>query len=158
MAQLSYALLSNLHIGSAVLAMIVGTAVVMRRKGTRTHRLIGYAYIAAMLVLNVSALAIYRRTGSFGPFHYAAIFSFVTVLAGFGAAWMRRPAGRWLELHLQLMAWSYIGLLAAAASEAAVRIPAAPFWPAVVLSSVLILVVGGIVLNRRRDVLVARHG
>ena len=153
-----YAVLSHLHIGSAILAMIAGTAVVMRVKGTWTHRMIGYVYVAVMLALNVSALAIYRRTGSFGPFHYAAIFSFVTVLAGFGAAWMRRPAGRWLELHLQLMAWSYIGLLAAAASEAAVRIPAAPFWPAVVLSSVLILLGGGIVLNRRHKTLLARHG
>ena len=153
-----YSVLSDLHIGAAVLAIIAGTAVVMRRKGTWTHRMVGYVYVAAMLALNISALAIFRRTGSFGPFHYAAVFSLVTVLAGFGAVWMHRPAARWVELHLELMAWSYIGLLAAAASEAAVRIPAAPFWPAVVLSSLAILVAGGVVLNRRHDALVERHG
>ena len=45
-----------------------------------------------------------------------------------------------------LDSWSYVGLLAAAASEALTRLPSAPFWWAVVAASVLVVGVGGWVI------------
>ena len=35
-----------------------------------------------MVGLNVTALSIYRLTGVFGPFHWAALFSLATIVAG----------------------------------------------------------------------------
>lgn len=130
--------------------MGLGTAVVASRKGTALHKRLGYSYVSAMLILNLTALGIYRLTGAFGPFHWAALVSLATILAGLVPAVLRRPAGRWVELHLRFMAWSYIGLLAAAVSEAAVRLPAAPFWPAVVAGSLVVVLVGGFLLESTR--------
>lgn len=121
-----YPFLSGFHIGTAISALVFGVCVLLTRKGTRLHRQFGYAYVFNMLGLSISALLIYRLTGHFGPFHAAALASLITLMAGFGAAYMRLPAGRWLALHYEFMSWSYVGLVAAAVSEATTRLPAAP--------------------------------
>ena len=142
--------LSGLHIGSAVSALIFGLCVFFLRKGTRLHSQFGYAYFFNVLALNISALFIYRLTGEFGPFHWSALASLLTLMAGFIAVYLRLPDGRWLELHYEFMNWSYVGLVAAGVSEATTRFPAAPFWPAVIAGTMLVLFVGGMLIGRGR--------
>lgn len=151
---MGYGSASLIHIATAVAALVFGFCVLGLRKGTRRHKQLGYCYVVSMFVTNLSAFLIFRLNGHFGPFHAAALLSLATMLAAFLPVVLRRPRDRWLELHSERMAWSYVGLLAAAASEAAVRLPAAPFWPAVVISTVVICAVGGyfIVRNRPRFV------
>ena len=147
---MTYPFLSGLHIGSAVSALIFGLCVFVTRKGTRLHKQFGYAYFFNMLALNISALFIYRLTGHFGPFHGAALASLLTLTAGFSAAYLRLPQGRWLELHYEFMNWSYVGLVAAGISEAATRLPAAPFWPPVFAGTAIVFIIGGRLIARRR--------
>lgn len=71
------------HVAFAVIAMAAGGVVFLIPKGTQLHRALGYAYVVSMLGLNVTALMIYRLFGSFGVFHYLALFSLLTVAAGF---------------------------------------------------------------------------
>ena len=71
------------HTFFGVAALLLGLLVVFRRKGTRTHRRIGQAYLLAMLALNVTGLMIYDLYGRFGPFHVAAAISLATIVAGF---------------------------------------------------------------------------
>ena len=148
---MTYQFLSGLHIGTAVSAVIFGLCVFLTRKGTRLHKQFGYAYFFNMLGLNISALFIYRLTGHFGPFHGAALASLLTLLAGFIAAYLRLPQGRWLELHYEFMNWSYVGLVAAGVSEAATRVPSAPFWPAVFAGTVIVFLIGGALIARGRE-------
>lgn len=145
-----YPFLSGLHIGMAISALLFGLCVLLTRKGTRLHKQFGYAYFFNMLGLNMSALFIYRLTGGFGPFHAAALASLVTLLMGFGAVYLRLPAGRWLALHYELMNWSYVGLVAAAVSEATTRLPSAPFWPAVFGGTLVVFLLGGMLIARGR--------
>ena len=63
----------TLHYGSALAALALGAAVALARKGTRSHRWLGRAYLAAMLLLNFSALTIYDLFGGFGVFHWMAL-------------------------------------------------------------------------------------
>lgn len=142
--------LSGLHIGTAVSALIFGLCVFIARKGTRLHKQFGYAYFFNMLVLNISALFIYWLSGDFGPFHGAALASLFTLIAGFIPAYFRLPHGRWLELHYEFMNWSYVGLVAAAVSEATTRLPSAPFWPAVFAGTLTVFLVGGVLIARGR--------
>lgn len=144
-------MLARLHILVACAALIFGPIIFVLPKGTRRHKQIGYAYIICMVMMNLTALAIYRLSGRFGPFHTAAIFSLATVIAGFVPAFTRRPRGRWLALHYEFMAWSYVGLLAAAAAEGTTRLPAAPFWGTVVATSAAVFVIGGAVVVRLRS-------
>lgn len=118
---MSYSAIGWIHIASALGALALGASMVLRRKGTRLHRITGRIYVGAMLMLNLSALMIYDMTGHFGPFHAGAIFSLACVLIGLSAPMFRR--GNWLQRHYRWMGWSYFGLLAAAFAEAMVRVP-----------------------------------
>lgn len=148
---MDYHFVSGFHIGTAVSALVFGLCILFTRKGTRLHKQLGYAYFFNMLGLNISALFIYRLTGEFGPFHASALASLLTLIAGFIPAFLRLPHGRWLELHYEFMNWSYVGLVAAGVSEAITRLPAAPFWPAVVAGSAIVFIVGGILIARGRS-------
>ncbi|MBA3890906.1 MAG: DUF2306 domain-containing protein [Gemmatimonadaceae bacterium] len=156
-----------IHTIAAVAAMVTGAAVLVTRKGTRRHRQVGWAYVASMLLLNLTALLIYRLFGGFGPFHVAAVFSLATVLAGTIAALRARKARRSrnaaarakaLEHHYQWMTWSYVGLMAAAVSEVATRVPAlqpAPgqgvvFGITVAVATLIVVGVGGHLIRGRR--------
>jgi uncharacterized membrane protein len=109
-----------MHFASAVTALVLGAMVLSAPKGTVFHRTIGAGYVAAMVILNISALAVYRLTGRFEPFHALALFSLATVVRGMIPALRRRPG--WLMAHYWSMAWSYLALLAAACSEIVVRL------------------------------------
>jgi uncharacterized membrane protein len=148
---MGYHFASGFHIGTAVSALVFGLCVFFTHKGTRLHKQLGYAYSFNMLGLNISALFIYRLTGDFGPFHVSALASLLTLGAGFIPAFLRLPHGRWLELHYELMNWSYVGLVAAGVSEAVTRLPAAPFWPAVAAGSAVVFIVGGMLIARGRS-------
>lgn len=127
-------LLGPLHLSAAVLALISGAAVlVVRPKGARWHRRLGWIYVGAMLSVNATALLIYKLFGGFGPFHVAALISLVGIVFGTRAAvrarrsrLARQPFARaaWAERHYMWMTWSYVGLLAAFASETITRLPA----------------------------------
>jgi len=100
-----------------------------------------------MLAVNGTALMIYELFGHFGPFHWMALASLASVVAGYWPA-RRRRAG-WRARHAYYMTGSYVGLLAALVSEISTRIVAVPFFAAVALASFAVIGVG-IWLMRRR--------
>ncbi|QOI98335.1 MAG: DUF2306 domain-containing protein [Flammeovirgaceae bacterium] len=131
-----------IHLFSAIMALITGTVVLFSTKGTRSHRITGYWYVASMLILNGTAFGLYQLFGRFGPFHVAALVSMLTLLMGILPLINRQPSGKWLMRHLTWMYYSVIGLYAAFASEIIVRIPGLPFAAMVVTASVTITAVG----------------
>lgn len=114
--------MGGLHMVAALAAILLGVTVILLPKGRAQHRLLGLAYSFAMLMTCVSALLLYGMTGHFGLFHLFAVLCLVYVVMGILQAVLRR--GEWMRRHLTWMGWSYIGLLAAAATEASVRLPA----------------------------------
>ena len=163
-----------IHTVAALTALVAGAAVLLTRKGTRRHRRLGWAYVASMLLLNGTALLIYRLFGRFGPFHMGAIFNFLTVAAGTAAALEARRArgrrnpverARAVERHYQWMTWSYVGLAAAAVSEVATRMPALrprpgqglAFGITVAVATLLVVGVGAELIRRRRSALLAAY-
>lgn len=167
--------LGYIHTAAALTALSTGAAVLLTRKGTRRHRQFGWGYVASMLLLNVTALLIYRLFGRFGPFHVGAIFSLITVSAGTVAALgarrartSREPAARAraLERHYRWMTWSYVGLSAAAVSEISTRVPALQprpgqgmtFGITVAVATLLVVGVGARLIRRRRTALLKPYG
>jgi len=126
-------LTGQIHFAASVLAIGVGAVVVLLRpKGGRLHRRLGLVYVGAMLTLNVTALMIYRLFGGFGPFHAAALISLVGIALGWRSIFQARAKARqgdratralYIEAHYYWMTWSYVGLMAAFASEAITRLP-----------------------------------
>ena len=137
------------------LALLLGLVVILLPKGTRRHRKVGFAYVIAMVALNLTALWIFDLTGRFGPFHVAAIISLVTIIAGWLPAAYRRPR-EWMALHGIFMGWAYVGLVAAFLAEIAVRVPGIGFSSGVTMAFV-ITVAGGATLIHRRVPEIARR-
>ena len=142
-------LLGLVHTGAALLALASGAVVLLRRKGTRAHRRIGWTYAASMVVMNVTALLIYRLSGGFGPFHVAALVSLATLVAGVVVAVRRRPAHDWVERHYWWMTYSYLGLVAAGVAEPTTRSGVVGFWWAVLAATLFVFGVGSTTIRRR---------
>lgn len=134
--------LGQVHLVLALAAIVAGAGVVGMKKGTGVHRLVGFVYASTMFGVLGSAMLIYNLTGDFGPFHVLALVSLVTIISGVVPVLLRRPRGGWIELHAYFMSWSYVGLLAAAASETLTRVPETPFWWGVVAASTVVVSVG----------------
>lgn len=116
--------LGMVHVGFGIAALIMGGLVWFLPKGIGWHKTLGWAYVISMLGLNGSAFGIYKFTGHFGPFHALALISlFMTLTAVAPARWKRPSNGRWVVNHFMGMGWSYIGLWAATATEATIRLP-----------------------------------
>jgi len=133
--------LGLVHFGAALLSMILGMFVILQQKGTKKHMYSGYSYVVSMLVLNVTALMIYDLFGRFGPFHYMALISLLTLFGGLVPAFLKRPKGKWLEMHYEFMNWSVIGLYAAFWAETFSRFfRFAGFWTLVISASIMTIV------------------
>ena len=131
------------------MAVASGTAVALLTKGTKRHRLLGWAYLLTMLGLNATALVMYRLTGTFNFFHGAALLSLASLTLGMLPTRGRPFAGFLVARHAYFMSGSYVGVLAATAAEIAVRLPGFPFSTSVIGATVLVCALGGWVMNAR---------
>ena len=111
-----------IHLISCIIALILGLYVLMLTKGTRTHKQLGYAYLACMLIVNLTAFLIYRLYGKFGIFHWMAVLSCLTIFAGM-VPMIRKKGKNYIVTHFSFMYWSVIGLYAALMAEIFSRLP-----------------------------------
>jgi uncharacterized membrane protein len=160
--------LTLFHTGCGVASLLFGGAVVGMRKGTLPHRVAGWLYVVAMLLLCVTSFWIYELFESFGPFHACAIVSLVSIVGGMCAPLFRHWIGQaWLEVHYKFMLWSYVGLVMATGSH--FFEPLVPFLKSttplgitgsVVATAVLCwgapAAIGGVLIYRRKDVIFER--
>lgn len=142
-------LLGLTHLIIAIAALVLGTIVLCKRKGTVAHKQIGYGYAVCIILLNATAFGIYRLFGGFGPFHVMAIVSLVTLLSGMLPVLLKKPSGSWLTIHYRQMSWSVIGLYAAFWAETTVRLFSFPyFWVVTIVATVLTMATGQYLLIR----------
>lgn len=61
----------QIHTFAACLAFLLGPVVILRRRRDRMHRILGYAWVGAMIVTALTALGIFelRLIGPFSPIH-----------------------------------------------------------------------------------------
>jgi len=144
-------LFGKLHYYSALTALILGTWVLFKAKGSRLHRKVGLAYVIAMTVMLTSSFLTYRLYGYFGLFHWLSVISTLTLMAGMWPLWAPKPISNARLIHLQFMYWSVIGLYMGLAAELFTRIPDTPFIVMVVVSSGLVYLAGiiGMLLHYR---------
>ena len=111
-------------------ALFAGAWNLARAKGTRIHRKMGQAYVAAMVLQNVSALFVYEPHGDaagtlaldhFGVFHWLALITLGVVGVAYFAA-SRQARAPWAYLHPAMMVTSYYLLVGGAVNEVFVRI------------------------------------
>lgn len=136
------------HTITAVMALIFGTAVVLRTKGTKLHKRLGYVYVICMILLNASSFFL-ENFGGFSLFHFFAIVSLLTVLAGIIPAILRIK--NWFPLHYYFMSWSVVGLYAALWAEIGTRFVKSEgqFWWVVALATFITVGIGSRIINKK---------
>ena len=142
-----------IHLVAGVLALILGLAMLVMKKGTLVHRRVGYGYVLSMGVLIVSSFGIYRLFGRFGVFHALSLVSTFSLVAGMVPMFrkVRRPSH--YETHFKRMYFSVVGLYAAFAAESFSRVSRfGNFWQAVAWGSVLVFVACFVIFIRMKPV------
>ena len=114
------------HTCCAVLSMIFGALVVLNAKGTGLHRKLGYAYVIAMVFMNLSGFGI------------------------LGVIPAIRRTKDWYKKHFYFMSWSVVGLYCAFWSEVGVRFfDMQYFWWVVMLATMLTGLIGMLVIKKK---------
>ena len=132
------------HLIASIVALVTGTLVLFMNKGTIQHKQIGYVYVISMALLLLTSFMIYRLFNGWGVFHYATIFSLITISLGMIPIWTKKPTKKWKYMHFSFMYWSVIGLYSAFAAEILTRIPESSFFGMVGISFVIIMLVAAV--------------
>lgn len=111
-----------IHLIVSIIAMITGIFVLLTKKGTIKHKQIGYVYTVSMVLVNLTAFMIYRLFSGFGIFHFFAIVSLLTLIAGMYPI-LSRKGKTYIVRHFNYMYWSVVGLYCAFCAEVLTRIP-----------------------------------
>jgi hypothetical protein len=141
-----------IHATLAMLCLAIGLIQLLRPKRGPAHRARGYAFAYAALVADGMAMLVYRFTGQFNIFHVGAIVNFAfVVLAIVPLLRTPRPAN-WKLQHYHFIAWSYVGLFAAAATELIVRVirleTRDAAWAVTSLTAVTVTAIGYVLIRR----------
>ena len=97
------------HLLFAILAFGLGAVQLVSTKGTRAHRLLGYIWVVAMIIICVTSFSIKEvmptgRFGGFSPIHLLSIFALVQLARGIYFAKIRD-----IKRHRQCMQYTYFG-------------------------------------------------
>ena len=97
--------LVKLHVAGAVSALVIGTIILFRRKGSGLHKTLGWSWVIAMAVAAISSLWITGLNGdSWSIIH---LLSGWTVIALTMAIWAIR--NRKVEAHRRAMTGMFVG-------------------------------------------------
>ncbi len=135
-----------MHVIGAASGLVLGAVVLFAPKFGKFHRTAGLGYLISMVLVNISALTIYRETGSIGAFHILAMVSLITLGLGYNEVIRRRKTSGWLTRHGIFMSWSYVGLVAAGLSQFVSHNLPLNATVANFGTSLLVFVVGGILI------------
>jgi uncharacterized membrane protein len=97
-----------IHVGTVIPALFLGAPVLMMKKGTRLHKLLGRIWASLMMITAISSFGLNGITGGLSPIH---IFSVVTVVSIPWAVYNARIGN--IAVHQRAMTGPYIGLLIA---------------------------------------------
>jgi uncharacterized membrane protein len=111
-----------IHTISALVALITGSMILSKTKGTSLHKKTGRIYGMSMLIVCATAFVIYRVHNTFGILHFFAIISSVTLILGMFPMYKKGYKNQILA-HLSWMYWSVIGLYCAFTAEIFTRLP-----------------------------------
>lgn len=107
-----------IHLASAVIGLATGTYLLIAKKGSKTHKLIGRIFGYSVIIVNVSALFIYDfNGGKIGPFHFLIPVSLFFLLYGWIPMIKKKKSKNFINKHIIGMIGASLGLWAAGATE-----------------------------------------
>jgi uncharacterized membrane protein len=145
-----------IHTVLATAGIAVGLIQLLRPKGGSIHRALGYAFVYAMLIADGTVMLLFQFTGRFNILHVGAIANMLCIIFAI-VPMLRNPRpSNWKYQHYYFMSWTYVGLLAAAATELVVRTghlaTRGQAWAVTAATSVAVTVLGYVLIHRYRPV------
>jgi uncharacterized membrane protein len=145
-----------IHTVLAILGIVVGLIQLLRPKGGPIHRALGYAFVYAMLIADGAAMLVFQFTGKFNILHIGAVVNFACIILAIVPVLRSPRPSNWKIQHYYWISWSYVGLLAATATELVVRTSAlttrGQAWMVTAATSALVTVIGYVLIDRYRPV------
>jgi uncharacterized membrane protein len=143
-----------IHTVLAISGIAVGMLQFVRPKRGPPHRARGYAFVYAMLIADGAAMLVFQFTGKFNILHVGAIVNLACIVAAVIPVLRTPRPPNWKNQHYYRMCWSYVGLLAAAATELVVRTShlatREQAWTVTAAISTLVTAIGYVIINRYR--------
>lgn len=96
----------HIHLVATILALALGIVMLVRRKGTGSHRLLGWTWVGLMLTAAVSSFWITGMRGGYSPIH--ALSLMVLVLVPLAVLAIRRGK---VSTHRRAMIGLFFGAL-----------------------------------------------
>ncbi|MCF8173000.1 MAG: DUF2306 domain-containing protein [Candidatus Methylopumilus sp.] len=98
-----------IHLIFAIAAFVLGGIQLASRKGTRTHKLLGYVWVAAMVVICLTSFKIKEvmpqgMFGGYSPIHLLSVFVLFQLARGIYFAKKKN-----IKKHRKCMLFTYIG-------------------------------------------------
>jgi drug/metabolite transporter (DMT)-like permease len=145
---------ATLHLALAMFCIVVGLVQLLRPKRGASHRARGYAFVYAMLVTDGTALLLYRFTGQFNALHVGAIANLICIVMAI-VPMLRNPRPKnWKYHHYYWIAWSYVGLMSAAATQLVVRLglptTRGQSWAVTLAATMAVSAIGYILIEKNR--------
>lgn len=100
----------GLHLVTVIPAFFLGIAVMLMKKGTNAHKMLGKIWAVLMMVTAISSFWLQGLFGGIGPIH---IFSVMTLVSIPRAIWAIRKGN--VKIHQRVMTGPFIGLCVAGA-------------------------------------------
>lgn len=97
-----------IHVGTVIPALFLGVPVLLMKKGTKLHKLLGRIWGMLMITTAISSFWLQGLVGSIGPIH---IFSVVTLFSIPQGIYYARKGN--IAAHQRAMTGPYIGLVIA---------------------------------------------
>lgn len=127
----------TVHVVTAAIAIALGIAIFIRRKGDHHHRALGLWYVAAMMVVNLSVIRKFDGSARPGAFHMLGVISILTTALGWLPLRKQRRDNRAVQAHASFMTWSWIGAATAGLAQAANQLwPQHSPWPVTLVIAV----------------------
>ena len=99
-----------LHLAAAVSALVLGTVVLARRKGTRSHKALGTIWVALMTLVAVSSFWIFEIRKGAGPSWIHVLSAWTLVSLACALYYIRQGNVR---AHRRFMIGTFLGLAGA---------------------------------------------
>jgi uncharacterized membrane protein len=99
-------MITGIHLTAALLTFLLGIAVLLRRKGTASHKRLGRSWVVLMLIVAISSFWI-RRDG-FSWIHLLSIWTLISLAC---AVWFIRRGN--VRAHQGFMIGTFLGLAGA---------------------------------------------
>ena len=101
--------MTALHLSAAIASLLIGGIVLMRRKGTASHKLLGRLWVALMLAVAVSSFWLLGLgKGSFSVIHLLSVWTLISLAL---AVWFIRRGN--VRAHKGFMIGTFLGLAGA---------------------------------------------